>query len=334
MRYDLPLRYNLFIFAKNKYKQMKDKDNDCLLKPFCFLQNIKNNRTYLMGIAMIFIIIYHFFCWVYNPIGMYNIGYLGVDIFLFLSGFGLCYSYENNSIKTFYKNRLTRIFPLYAISVCIAYILCYNKWEFSTFLANLTTLGYYIDSGINRFDWYINALITLYICFPLFYLYSKLKYIGLIVLTIAVFVFMHFHHMPYWYDCLISRLPIFLYGILFVNCYKSSNIILLLSFPLFYFCRLYSSQFLSTNFLVLPIILISLYILPHLSSRLKIFINFCGKHSLEIYLANEVIPRIYELTETSIYQKVILYVFIEIIMSYAFICINQSIRQRKLVVRI
>ena len=324
----------MFCNKINMKLNKKTDTNNSLLKPICFLQGIKDNRAYLMGIAMIFVIIYHAFCWVYNPIGMYNIGYLGVDIFLFLSGFGLCFSYENNSIKTFYKNRLTRIYPLYAISVFIAYILCYNKWEFSTFLANLTTLGYYIDSGTNRFDWYINALITLYVCFPLLYLYSKLKYIGLIALTIAVFVFMHFNYLPYWYDCLISRLPIFLYGILFVKCYKSSNIVILLSIPLFYFSRIYSSQFLSTNFLVLPIILISLYIMPLLSSRLKGFINFCGKYSLEIYLANEVIPRVYQLTETNIYQKAILYVVIEVIMTYVFICITKSIRQRKLVVLI
>lgn len=287
-----------------------------------------------MGIAILCVIVYHAFCWVYNPIGVFNIGYFGVDIFLFLSGFGLCYSFEKNSIKTFYKNRFIRIYPLYFISVCIAYALYYNRWEFTTFLANLTTLGYYIDHGVNRFDWYINALITLYIVFPLLYQYSRLKYVGLILLTIVVFVFMHFHPMPYWYDCLISRLPIFLYGILFWRCYKSSTIIMILGIIFFFPCRLYSSQFLSTSFLVLPIILVSLYILPHLCSKLIGFINFCGKYSLEIYLANEIIPRVYAIASMNIYQKAIAYVIIEIVMTYVFICVTRSIKQRQLIVRI
>lgn len=287
-----------------------------------------------MGIAMICVIIYHAFCWIYNPIGVFNIGYFGVDIFIFLSGFGLYYSFEKNSIKTFYKNRFKRIYPLYCISVCIAYALYFNRWEFTTFLANLTTLGYYLDYGINRFDWFLNALITLYILFPLFYHYSKLKYVGLILLTVVVFVFMHYHRMPYWYDCLISRLPIFMYGILFSRCYKSSPFIIFLGIVLFFPCRLYSSFFLSTSFLVLPIIVISLYILPFLCSSLSSFINFCGRYSLEIYLANEVIPRVYGISNMNIYQKAISYIVIEMIMSYVFICITQSIKQKHLVVRI
>lgn len=279
---------------------------------------------------MISVLIYHAFCWVYNPIGAFNIGYFGVDIFLFLSGFGLSYSFEKNSIWVFYKNRLKRIYPLYFISVCIAYALSYNQWSFSTFLANLTTLGYYLDNGVNRFDWYINALITLYILFPLFYFYSKLKYAGLIIITAAVFVFMHYYPMPFWYDCLISRLPIFLYGIMFSRCYKSSNCIMLLGIFLFFPCRIYSSQFLSTNFLVLPLILISLFILPYLNSTIKGVISFCGKYSLEIYLANTVILRVYKTVHLNIYQKTILYVVIEVLLAYLFICITQSIKQNKI----
>ena len=41
-----------------------------------------------MGGAILCILIYHAFCWIYNPIGRFNIGYVGVDVFMF-SGFGL-----------------------------------------------------------------------------------------------------------------------------------------------------------------------------------------------------------------------------------------------------
>ncbi len=310
--------------------ELLKKKNYSLLEPSYFLQGIKENRSYIMGIAIICVIIYHAFCWVYNPIGKFNIGYFGVDIFLFLSGFGLCHSYEKNSLLIFYKNRLLRIYPLYFISVCIAYALYYNRWGVSTFLENLTTLGYYLHYGVNRFDWYLNALFTLYALFPLMYLYSKLKLLGVTLLTVIIFIFMHYHsNMPYWYDCLISRLPIFIYGILFSKCYKSCNYIIIVGLLLFFPCRIFSSRFLSTNFLVLPIILIALYLLPLINSKLKSFIIFCGKYSLELYLANEVIPRVYDVININVYINAILYIILEILFTYIFICITKSINRLK-----
>jgi len=85
------------------------------------ISNITVNRSYLMGIAMLFVIVYHLFCWVFNPIGVCNIGYVGVDIFLFLSGFGLAHSFERNSLIDFYINRLKRIYSIYFISVLAKY---------------------------------------------------------------------------------------------------------------------------------------------------------------------------------------------------------------------
>ena len=45
------------------------------LKTDSFILEIKNNRTEIMGIAIISVLIYHAFCWIYNPIGAFNIGY-------------------------------------------------------------------------------------------------------------------------------------------------------------------------------------------------------------------------------------------------------------------
>lgn len=89
------------------------------LKTDRFILEIKNNRTEIMGIAIISVLIYHAFCWIYNPIGAFNIGYFGVDIFLFLSGFGLSFSYEKNKIRTFYNNRFLRIMPLYVFQYAL-----------------------------------------------------------------------------------------------------------------------------------------------------------------------------------------------------------------------
>lgn len=53
-------------------------------------------RTYLMGMAMMLIILYH--CGVY-PFKMF--GYWGVDVFLFLSGFGIFFALKKRVLAAF-----------------------------------------------------------------------------------------------------------------------------------------------------------------------------------------------------------------------------------------
>lgn len=130
------------------------------------LNAIIANRSFLMGVAMIMVIVYHIFCWVYNPIGPLNIGYVGVDIFLFLSGLGLSCSYEKNSITQFYKNRIKRIYPIYIISVLTTYLIFNSNWSNFDLFANIVTIGLYTKGGVYRYDWYLESLFTLYILFP------------------------------------------------------------------------------------------------------------------------------------------------------------------------
>ena len=127
-----------------------------------------------MGVAMIMVIVYHLFCWVYNPIGIFNIGSIGVAVFLFLSGLGLSYSYEKNSIVHFYKNRIKRIYPIYLLSVLATYIIFKLNWSTFDLFANIFTIGLYTKSGEYRYDWYLESLFSLYILFPIIYNYGKL----------------------------------------------------------------------------------------------------------------------------------------------------------------
>lgn len=77
---------------------------------------IAENRQTLMGYAILMVIIYHYGCWVYNLFGEFNIGFVGVDIFMFVSGWGLVYSYnKSKNIKEFYIKRSKRILPIFFI---------------------------------------------------------------------------------------------------------------------------------------------------------------------------------------------------------------------------
>lgn len=60
-------------------------------------QVILNKREYLMGIAMLLVLLYHFTCWVgYRKLLLpFNWGFIGVDIFLFLSAIELGFSASN-----------------------------------------------------------------------------------------------------------------------------------------------------------------------------------------------------------------------------------------------
>ena len=118
-----------------------------------------------MGIAAVWIMLFHL---VDFPV--LNWGYGGVDIFLFLSGWGLYYSWQKNpDIYSFYVKRLWRIFPAYALVVTGAYLskwfVLHDKIEFGDYLSALTTVKYWYGYLVH---WYIALIVLLYLLFPFY----------------------------------------------------------------------------------------------------------------------------------------------------------------------
>lgn len=296
-----------------------------------FANNISKNRTFLMGIAMLLVLIYHALCVTYNPLRELNIGYVGVDIFLFLSGFGLTFSFINNKCLIFYKHRFIRLYPLYCICVFICFILS-NNWRIEDLIYNLLTIGFYINKGVNRFDWYIESLFTLYLLFPLIFLYSKLKIWGELILLIAVVTILYLFKVLWWYDCFISRIPIFVFGIIcarynIVLCHKTIKWLVIIGILLFILCYVFISRFLAASFLVLPIFFIINLYLKYFNKRLIESCCYIGKHSLEIYLANVLILFIYDLYGLSRIECLITYLPFQILGSYILIIVNNKINR-------
>ena len=67
---------------------------------------------------------------------------VGVDVFLFLSGVGLYYSFTKKKTKyiDFQKKRIARLFPLYFVIAGITYFisdLIINNWGIGKFLRDL-----------------------------------------------------------------------------------------------------------------------------------------------------------------------------------------------------
>ena len=143
------------------------------------LANISRYRGELMGAAMIFVILFHvglprddtFF-------GLRRIGNIGVDIFLFLSGMGLWFSWTKRpSLSHFFSRRFLRIYPAWFIIACLYYIpdfLCPDFVGHSGHSANIIDLignitinwNFWINDELTF--WYIPAIMALYLVSPFY----------------------------------------------------------------------------------------------------------------------------------------------------------------------
>lgn len=289
-------------------------------------ENLSKYRTQLMGVAMLSVFLFHSMSGDWMPKYIYNIashGDIGVDVFLFLSAMGLTYSLANNpNILSFYKRRIWRIMPTYWFVMSVVYSFVYiltaahimpdNYYQIPRNLYELfqtyTTLGFWIKDGV-FYLWYIPAILLLYILFPFFFkLFTSCKWTYILVLLPAsVITFCH-PTLEWYYNCLLYRIGIFLWGIIFTLefIFKGHRInkwliwgVGIISF-LFYLirieialeplCRLTEEIIF---FITLPCILMCAAWL----FRYKMFcvmIGFVGKISLEFYLIHEFVMRFME----------------------------------------
>ncbi len=130
---------------------------------------ILSERSVYMGLAILMVVTYHLTSRFHIPVlgHIFNF-FSGVDIFIFFSGLGLCFSCTKNSLSLFYKNRFLRILPLYlvlAITSSIAYQITEGSFSVWDYFCNLTTLSYYGLGGC-FVDWYLSSLLIFYLFFP------------------------------------------------------------------------------------------------------------------------------------------------------------------------
>lgn len=95
---------------------------------------------------------------------------IGVEIFVFLSGLGLYFSFKKNSnIREFYKKRFIRILVPYGIFGCVAWLVLtviYQK-DFWYYIYNFSLMSFW-NSG-NVMLWYIAFILVMYLAFPLIF---------------------------------------------------------------------------------------------------------------------------------------------------------------------
>lgn len=184
---------------------------------------LNTQRSALMGIAMLWIVFFHMTLDTGgHPIISFvkGLGNIGVDMFLFLSGIGLYFSWKNcgGKVRRFYIKRLKRIAP--------ATLLCLTPWflyraamaptTIGRFLLDITSLSFWLDG--NNPGWFIAELVLLYCIYPLVARSMEKKPAAAFVLWIGAVVAVNYLIMKrfsgwYWaVELALTRIPVFLCG--------------------------------------------------------------------------------------------------------------------------
>ena len=254
---------------------------------------LTTERKFLFGIAGFWIFFrhtIHLAGFTYWPLlyDIFNIGDAGVDVFLFLSGFGLFFSYSKNTLKNFYIKRFLRIIPTFLVFYVLHVLIKGNyEFKFNVFLKTLF------------FDyWYILFIIFAYCLYP--FIYRGVKKGGVLFFIICMILSSSFIILDYitkggsQLTVYASRVPIFIIGSLFADRKDMMNngmilavclligICALIIIPMDYKCfrRLF----------YLPLILGLLPFLCRVSKAvpfsIKNGIEYIGDISLEFYLVH------------------------------------------------
>lgn len=119
-----------------------------------------------MGLAALLILIFHFYIpvtsWKYEQL-FARISYLGVDIFFFLSAYGLGKS-KAKSYWAFIKKRFSKVYFKYVAFTVIAAI--YSGYSLTKVFRILTGLEFFKRGG-GAFLWFVTAIMITYLFIPL-----------------------------------------------------------------------------------------------------------------------------------------------------------------------
>lgn len=95
-----------------------------------------------------------------------SIGFSGVDMFLFLSGWGLYHAIRKHSLSSFYKRRFRRLIPSFLIyNILIA---IFSGWGIMRFIRDVTGWAF-LTGDVHETLWFIPAIAILYLFYPLYF---------------------------------------------------------------------------------------------------------------------------------------------------------------------
>lgn len=149
-------------------------------------------------------------------------GNVGVDIFLFLSGIGLFFSFSSDSrIGSFWKKRFMRVLPtaFLIVVIMVSFRYVYGKYNDGLlhYLSRITFTYFYWKG--ERVFWFISLILVLYLLFPLFYkVIERFRWKGMLAMVVLIIVFNFTLRavFPTVYsniEVALCRIPVFIIGI-------------------------------------------------------------------------------------------------------------------------
>lgn len=281
-------------------------------------------RSLMMGAAAVLVVLchMHYVVDVHRRIGkmiieICNNGSMGVEMFLFLSGIGLYYSFSKKpKLLDFYKKRISNVYIIYLI-IALPYVI----WR-CFFFEHDGILRFFEDwsgarfwNGTMREIWYVPTIIVLYLFYPLIHkvMFCKGgKYAVAItaITTVAWFglCFGYKQIAPDSYSRLeiaVTRVPSFLIGcccgkFVFekkkfgVGAYLLFAVGILLKIVCFFLSDDIFLYRLSTCFLIISLLfIVAVFVqLVNLKPFYKL-LSFIGSISLELYLTHNLIKEVF-----------------------------------------
>lgn len=206
--------------------------------------DISRYRQALMGVAIFGVMFSHWFGFQSIKTGFpFDISVMIVRLvftegLLFLSGFGLYYSYSKNSnVKAFYKRRIFRLylpflilsFPLYTFFLFVR-----DGYGPIDYLSQLTTTYFWLKGNYGGM-WYVSISVVLYILFPCIFGFifqpQKQGHIwwrflfSLVIFYTTMFVIRSYFGDYYSLVKIgVEKIPFFLLGIMFAYMVKDEKI--------------------------------------------------------------------------------------------------------------
>jgi len=324
------------------------------------LRFISKYRTLLMGLAILWVMFFHIQLNDF-PIqtdalaaqieslsipllllfGIKMAGPMGVDIFIFVSGFGIYYSLsKDSSLKAFYKKRVFRILPYYIPIVLIYSLYLYSKdiWSIDIVIRNVLTINYW--SGIYFkyiFDWYIPAILVVYAVSPLLYKLFKINKNITSLSLIVIFYILSYLIIDTDYihlGLITTRIPVYIAGFWIADYVQNRDntrlsapyvILSLVTFIIgfgfliylgIFYPQLYSSYLLyGTTIAVVPFCLIYSYLFSLFPNYTFPFLKLCGTYSLTLYIFHERVIEILSLNGLTDYRMDILAIIITFLLA-------------------
>lgn len=268
------------------------------MQPLFSFRQLSERRSELMGLSILWIMMLHFTFTQMKPLGFVSqYGFAGVEIFVFLSGFGLYRSLEKSpGILRFYHRRLLRIFPTYYLVGIAASLLLFHD-NLLTYIFRYSTLGFW--TGGPYWEWYVPSIVALYLLAPLLKRVVDANRYAVAVLSAVVLLSAwclidNESLLPRSHFFFLYRIPAFLLGLTcgYWHLHNTSLRyfwgILVAGLPLFcllypYHHEVYNYKYFSVLFL-LPLFIV---VLTQLSDRLpwlSSLTRHMGVASFEIYL--------------------------------------------------